>query len=254
MTTSTRIVATLKRELKSRGLTYRDVAARLELSESAVKHMFSTGNFTLKRLDSLCEILEADISELVALSEAREQRIERLSDEHEREIVADIKLLLITYCLVNHWQFHEIIERYDVSRAEGLRYLRRLDSMKIIEVLPGERVRLLIANNFAWRRHGAMEQFFTRRVQTDFFRGDFTADGSIRVAKNGMLSRKAQRQLADKLKAVGELFDDTTWEERKMPANERHGTTMVLAMRQWFFEGFRELERNPAESPRTQKG
>jgi len=243
MTTSSRLVATLKKQLKARGLTYRDVAERLDLSESAVKHMFSTGNFSLRRLDALCEIIESDFGELVGLSEAQEQRLERLPLEFEQEIVADIKLLLITYCLVNYWTFDEILERYDVSRAEGLKYLRRLDRMKIIEVLPGERVRLLIANNFAWRRNGPMERYFTRRVQTDFFRHDFSTDGAIRVAKNGMLSKKAQAQLREKLKSIGELFDETTWDERKLPARERHGTTMVLAMRHWVFEGFRELER-----------
>jgi hypothetical protein len=60
-----------------------------------------------------------------------------------------------------------------------------------------------------------------------------------------MLSTRAQAQLREKLKSIGELFDDTTWEERKLPANERHGTTMVLAIRQWIFEGFRDLERQP---------
>lgn len=243
MTTSLRIVATLKRELKARGMTYRDVAGRLGLSESAVKHMFSTGNFSLKRLDELCEVLESDFGELVSLSEAQENRIERLPLEFEEEIVSDIRFLLVTYCLVNYWTFDEVIERYAISRAECWKYLRRLDRMKIIEVLPGDRVRLLIANNFAWRRNGPMERYFTERVQTDFFRHDFSVDGAIRIAKNGMLSKKAQAQLREKLKSIGEIFDEATWDERKLPAAERHGTTMVLAMRHWIFEGFRELER-----------
>jgi len=42
---------------------------------------------------------------------------------------------------------------------------------------------------------------------------------------------------------MGDLFDDTTHDERKLSASERHGTTMVLAIRHWFFEGFRDLER-----------
>jgi len=42
---------------------------------------------------------------------------------------------------------------------------------------------------------------------------------------------------------MGDLFDDTTWDERKLSATERRGTTMVLAIRHWFFEGFRHLER-----------
>ena len=243
MTTSIRIIDALKRQLKARGITYKGLAEELGLSESAVKHMFSTGNFSLKRLDEICAVLALDIGELVNISESQQPMLEQLSDEHEREIVSDIRLLLVAYCLINFWTFEEILERYDISAQDGLRYLRRLDRMKIIELQPGDRVRLLIANNFAWRKNGAIERFFTSRVQTEFFKHGFSDDGSIRIVKNGMLSRKSQIQLIEKLKAIGELFDDTSWDERKIPARERHGTSMVLAIRHWFFEGFRDLER-----------
>jgi len=243
MTTSARIVDTLKRELKARAITYRDLAGKLELSESAVKHMFSTGNFSLKRLDEIGTVLELDIGDLVHISESQRPRIEQLSAESEQEIVSDIRLLLVAYCIINFWTLEEILARYDLSEADALRYLRRLDRMHIIELQPGDRFRLLIANNFAWRRNGAIEQFFTSRVQTEFFNHSFSDDGSIRIVKNGMLSRKAQVQLIEKLKAIGELFDDTAWDERRIPALDRHGTSMVLAIRHWFFEGFRDLER-----------
>lgn len=244
MTTSARIVTTLKRQLKARSITYRELGERLDLSESAIKHMFSTANFSLKRLDAICAVLELDFAELVALSEAQEQRIERLPAAFEAEIVADIRFLLITYCLINHWTLEEILRRYDIDRADAWRFLRRLDQMQIVEVLPGDRVRLLIANNFAWRRNGAIERFFNERVQKDFFGADFTVDGALRITRNGMLSTKAQGQLRKKLEGIAELFDEATWEERKMPAEERFGTTMVLAIRQWIFEGFRALERS----------
>lgn len=247
MTTSARIVDTLKRELKARSMTYKSLAGALDLSESAVKHMFSTANFSLKRLDEVCDVLELDFGDLVSISETRGPRIEELSAECEQEIVSDNRLLLFTYCLINYWTFDEILERYAVSRQDGVRYLRRLDRMGIIELQPGDRVRLLIAPNFAWRRNGAIEQFFTSRVQTEFFNHDFSDGGSIRIVKNGMLSKKSQLQLIEKLKAIGELFDDTSWDERKIPARERHGTSMVLAIRHWFFAGFQDLER--AEQP-----
>ena len=84
MTTSARIIDTLKRQLKLRGMTYKALAEHLELSESAVKHMFSTGNFSLRRLDDVCAILELDIGDLVDISESQEQKIEQLSDDNER--------------------------------------------------------------------------------------------------------------------------------------------------------------------------
>ena len=243
MSTSARIIDTLKRELKVRGFTYKALAAKLDLSESAVKHMFSTGNFSLRRLDEVCAVLELDIGDLVDISESHEQRIEQLSEEQELEIMSDMRLLLVAYCLLNYWTFDEIITRYEITPEQGLKYLRKLDRMKFIELQPGDRVRLLLANNFSWRKGGAIEKFFRSRVQTEFLSHHFQDDESVRIVKNGMLTRKSLLQLIDKLKATGDLFDDTTWEERKLSATERNGTTMVLAIRNWFFEGFRELER-----------
>ena len=109
MTTSSKIVNTLKRQLKLRGITYKTLAGRLELSESAVKHMFSTGNLSLKRLDQLCSVLELDIGELVNIAETDEPKIAQLSTDLEAELVADIRLLLVVYCLVNYWTFDDSI-------------------------------------------------------------------------------------------------------------------------------------------------
>jgi DNA-binding Xre family transcriptional regulator len=243
MSTSARLIDTLKRQLKARDMTYKELAGRLGLSESAVKHMFSTGNFSLRRLDEVCAVLETDIGELVDISDSHEHKIEQLSEEQELEIMSDMRLLLVAYCLLNYWSFDEIVARYDISPEQGLKYLRRLDRMKFIDLQPGDRVRLLLANNFSWRKNGAIEKFFRSRVQNEFFGHHFQDDDSIRIVKNGMLTRKAVLQLIDKLKATGDLFDDATWDERKLSATERKGTTMVLAIRHWFFEGFRELER-----------
>ena len=243
MTTSARIIDTLKRELKSRGITYRELAGKLSLSESAVKHMFSTSNFSLRRLDEICAVLEVDFGDLVDISQSREARIEQLSEQQEEEIMGDMRLLLVAYCLLNYWSFDEILERYDITPQQGRSYLRKLDRMKFIELQPGDRVRLLLANNFSWRKNGAIEQFFRGRVQNEFFSHDFRDDESLRIVKNGMLSRKSMMRLIEKLNATGDLFDDTTWDERKLSADDRKGTTMVLAIRHWFFEGFRELER-----------
>ena len=243
MASSARIIDTLKRELKAHGITYKTLAARLDLSESAIKHMFSSGNFSLRRLDEVCAVLELDFSDLVDISDAHEPRIQQLTDEQELELMSDMRLLLVTYCLLNHWTFDDIISRYKITPEQGLKYLRRLDRMKFIELQPGDRVRLLIDNNFRWRENGAIEKFFRSRVQSEFFSHHFRDDASLRIVKNGMLSRKSMMRLIEKLNATGDLFDDTSFEERRLPLTERHGSTMVLAIRHWFFEGFREFER-----------
>ena len=151
-------------------------------------------------------VLELDVSDLLNIAEARERKIEQLSAEQELEIMSDMRLLLVAYCLLNYWTFDEIIARYDITPEQGLQLLRKLDRMKFIELQPGDRVRLLIANNFSWRKNGAIERFFRSRVQKEFFSHHFQDDDSIRIVKNGSLTRKSVLQLIEKLQASGELF------------------------------------------------
>ncbi len=243
MANAARLVQEIKHLLKQRGVTYKDLAGELELSESAIKQMFSSGNMTLARLDKICEVLALDLSDLLQLSEASAQRLQALSIEQEEELISDPKLLLTAYCLVNHWTFNDILNRYELTEVEGIRYLARLDRMKLIELLPGNRVKPLIATNFSWQPGGPIEQYFKKEVQGPFFNASFAEDGCLRLVKNGDISAVARQQLLERLHAVGQMFDDTVREERKLPLDQRQGTTMVLAIRHWMFKAFATLER-----------
>jgi len=225
-------------------VTYRELAEQLELSESAVKQTFAGGNMSLSRLDRICDIIGLDIGELASLSDSQARRLKALTVEQEAELISDPKLLLVAYCLVNHWQFDNIVARYAISEHEGIRYLARLDRMKLIELLPGNRVKPLISSNFEWQRHGPIETYFRKEVQSQFFNSNFDEEGCLRLVKNGDISRIARQQLLDRLHAVGQHFDEIVSEERKIPSEERQGTTMVLAIRNWELEVFRKLERN----------
>lgn len=243
MAQATRLVQELKNQLKLSGLTYRELASELGLSESAVKQMFSSGNMTLTRLDKICEILSIDLSDLVQLSENAGKQLQSLSLEQEAELISDPKLLLTAYCLFNHWSFSDILERYELTEVEGIRYLAKLDRMKFIELLPGNKVKTLIASNFNWLPNGPIESYFRKEVQGPFFNTSFTEDDSLRLVKNGDISKVARQQILERLHSIGQLFDDTVRQERKLPLAERQGTTMVLAIRHWMFEAFVNLER-----------
>ena len=244
MAQATRLVQELKNLLKQRGMTYRELAQELDLSESAIKQMFSSGNMTLARLDRICEVLALDFGDLLQLSDASAHRLQSLSLEQESELIGDPKLLLTAYCLVNNWTFAEILDRYEITEVEGITYLARLDRMRLIELLPGNRVKALIATNFTWQPNGPIEQFFRKEVQGPFFNADFTEDGCIRLVKNGDISAVARQQILERLYHIGQMFDDTVIEERKLPLDQRQGTTMVLAVRHWIFDAFAKLERN----------
>ena len=244
MIQSAKVIEVVKQQLKRAGITYQALGERIGLSESAVKQMFAAGNFSLKRLDEVCAALDTDIGEIVAQCMADRDRIEMLDEDLEVELVNDPQLLLVAYCLVNNWSVEEILHRYDLEETELVRLLARLDRMKLIELQPGNRVRLLITNSFRWQTNGPIEKFFRRQVQNEFFQGSFQSSDALQLVRNGDLTPGGREKLVDRLENIGDLFDDIFQQERRHAAADRQGTTMVLAIRQWEFSAFTRFERN----------
>ena len=59
------LIDALKRELRKRRITYKQVAAALDLSEPSVKRLFAGRFFTLERLEKICELLGIGFNDLV---------------------------------------------------------------------------------------------------------------------------------------------------------------------------------------------
>jgi hypothetical protein len=76
----------------------------------------------------------------------------------EKELVSDLRLLLVAYCLVNYWKVENIYARYDIGESEMFKILAKLDRMKLIELLPGNKVRLLIAKEKETISHKAKRE------------------------------------------------------------------------------------------------
>ena len=243
MSQSPRIVQTVKDQLKQRGITYRALAHELDLSESAVKQMFSSGDMSLSRLDRICDVLAMDISDLIDVMDKDRRRLRALSLEQEAELVGNPKQLVVAYCLVNHWRFEDILAEFDITEPEAVQIVVKLDRMKLIELLPGNRAKPLVASNFDWLPDGPIEQYFRKEVQGPFFDNSFSDEACVRLVKNGDISVASRAQLCERLAGLGQQFDDVVIDERKLPLNQRIGTTMVLAIRNWEFEAFAKFRR-----------
>ena len=243
MSQSSRLVTVIKRELKTRQISYRDLAERLQLSESAVKQMFSAGNFTLKRLDAICEILEMEFAELARLATDAPAGLQGLSVEEEERLVGDPVLLLVAYCVVNGWTFENITKRYRISELDCITKLAQLDRMRMAELLPGNRIRALIGVNFQWQPNGPIEQFFRNEVQSQFFDNAFDGADAVRLVKSGDITEATFNQLVNRLESAGQLFDDLAREDHAINSDQRRGTSMILAIRKWEFGAFKSFER-----------
>jgi len=241
------IVETLKQELRKQGITYREVARTLDLSEASVKRLFAEHSFTLERLGQVCEMLHLEISELMRQMEKNIELTRELTLEQETELVSDIKLLLMAHFLMNKLEFSEIIDIYDISETEGIRLLARLDRMKIIELQPGNRVRLMVHKHFQLIPDGPIQRFYENKLQSEFLLSHFKGGGEFRSYLSGMFSRAANAEIIRKIKRLEEDIKDLRDESDNLPLDERFGCSLLMAIRPWEPGVFEELRRAPNE-------
>jgi transcriptional regulator with XRE-family HTH domain len=142
------LLATLKRRLKAQGMTYRDLAQALGLSEPSVKRLFASRRLTVDRLVDIANLLGFTLAELAQEAALSESRLHTLNESQERELVADEKLLLVAVCVLNQWTVADIGKTYRLSEAQCVERLIKLDRLRLIHLLPGNRIRLNVARDF----------------------------------------------------------------------------------------------------------
>lgn len=238
------LIRTLKAELKAAGVTYAQVARALDLSEASVKRLFAEGHFSLIRLEAVLALIGLELSDLVERMQKRRQQVERLTPEQEQEIADDIQLLLVAVSVINGFTFEELASFYRLGAPTLTQKLATLDRLRLIDLLPGNRIKLKIAPNFRWLPNGPIQRFFLQKVQVDFFNSSFDADNEKLLVLNCLCSETTNRAIQQRLQT---LVDDITAlanKDKNLPLADRHGNTLVLALRQWQYGVFRGLVRN----------
>lgn len=241
------LIDTLKQELRKQRVTYKQVSEVLELSETSVKRLFSEEAFSIKRLEKVCALLHLDISDLVHLMERNIEWTTQLTLEQEKELVSDIRLLLVAMLLMNKLEFAEILGTYDISEPEGIRLLARLDRMKLIELQPGNRVKLMISPNFKWLPDGPIQKFFEQKVQLEFLNSSFNGAGEFRIFVSGMITRTANAEIVKKMQHLATEMNALNTESESLPTDQRFGTSLMMAIRPWEIEAFQALRRSKDE-------
>ncbi len=245
MSQTSMLITTLKRELKAQGMTYAQVARQLQLSESSIKRLFSGSQLSLTRLEQLCQLLGMEISDLVQKMGEGRKKINQLTIEQEREVAEHPRLLLVAICVLNRWSYEEILENYELDEHECVQLLAKLDRLKIIDLLPRNRFRVIVANDFRWIPGGPIQDFFGREVLQDFMHSSFNGAGEQLLFRNGMLSRGSNASLMKKMERLISEFHELHEEDAGLPLSERFGTSIMVAVRPWEFSYFSALRRQP---------
>lgn len=243
MSTTADLVTALKKELKAAGLTYADLAQRLDMAESSVKRMFAKGDMALSRVDEVCRALRMDFAELARKVADAQPLLTELTQEQERAVVADKKLLLVAINVLSQWTLEQIVASYRLTEAEVIKCLVQLDRIGVIELRPMNRYRLKLAKTFRWRPHGPVMNYFRDHVVLDYFAGGFDGEAEGLLLVHGSVSRAIAPVFVERMQRLAQDFAQQHQADQKLAEKDREGFTLVLAMRNWEFEAFARLRR-----------
>jgi transcriptional regulator with XRE-family HTH domain len=244
MSESAQIIDVLKRNLKSRGLTYRDLAKRVALSEASVKRVFAEETFTLQRLEKICAAIGMTMAELMrAAAASSESRATLLSFEQEQMLASNPKLLASFYLLLNGHAAAEIMTRMELNERELRSLFVKLDTARLIELQPRLKTRLRVGPIVTWRTDGPVHRLYEAQVKAEFLRADFAGAREALHFRSAELSEASARILNRKLEQLAQEFAEYAALDVSLPAKEKHSVAMLLAFRPWVFSMFGGLRR-----------
>jgi len=243
VSTTADLVLALKTELKAARMTYADLARALGMAESSVKRMLARGDMPLSRIDAICRALKLDFADLARRVADAQPLLAELTQEQERAVVADKKLLLVAICVLSQWTLEQITGSYRLNEAEAVKYLAQLDRIGIIELRPLNRYRLKLAKTFRWRPHGPVMDYFRENALLDYFSGGFDGAGEGLLLVHGSISRGLAPAFLERMQRVAQDFAQQHQADQKLADADRGGYTLLLAMRSWEFAAFAALRR-----------
>jgi DNA-binding Xre family transcriptional regulator len=236
MNQSNQWVDTLKRCLKARGFTYKDVAQALKLSEASIKRLFSERSFTLQRLEQICRMMDMSFSDLARVNDRKYlERQTTLSIEQEAALADDPILLCYFYLLLNGWGVDRIANRFDLNEPKQVRMLVKLDKLGLIELQPGNRVRLLTARRIQWRKDGMIRRMYERDVKLAFLQHSFSEDNSHFGFESAELAPESARMILRKLANLSLEFDELAELDVNLNPDQKRGYGLMVALRPWAY-------------------
>ena len=229
---TTQIIDTLKGLFRSRGMRHAEIAEMLGLSRTTLKRRLGGNGLTIPFLESLCGIVGVSLIELFELAVAgRDTRSRRLTLEQERALHADVRLGFIFSRLQLGWSAEEVQRECHISEAPLTLYLVRLERLGLIDLLPGNRVRLHTAREINWRKHGPMWHSIDRYLKDIFTMTDSDDEELSRRTAVVKLSQASIGQIDQLFYHVQTEVRRLAQIDRMQPSDEKTWYAVLLGAR-----------------------
>ncbi|GEM_PF-2030037 len=223
----------IKKALKTRQVTYADLARQLRMTESGVKKMLNAKDISFRRVLQICEALDILPGQLFSMSEKSSISEVALSRSQEEALIRNRSLLAVYWRLVVEKRSLEEIETLqNLKRNELKKLLDRLVTLDLVSVTKGT-YRSKHRGKFRWSDQSHLakvlnEEWSKLTLQRAL---DKNAASSLHRLVSMRLSAQGYAELLKKLnQALDEAVQDSEREELTTAPQELKNFSALAAV------------------------
>lgn len=243
MSQSQVLIETLRRYLKVKGMTYRDLAAKLGQTEANMKRIFSQRTLSLRQLEKMCYAAGTDLFELIRMSSNQTEEIGAFDESQEKVLAGNPKLFAFLYLLLTEIPLKKILEKYTITRAESEKFLLLLDKLGLIRLMEKNRIQFLISKNIRWLENGPLNRLYRDQISREFLEAPFSNTNERLRFLNAYLSPETLFVLSRRIDKLIAEFLELAEMEKGSAAGRSVPLCLVIAYRPWTFSVVRKYLR-----------
>lgn len=135
----------IKDRLKAKDISYRDLAEHMDVSVVTVKRLLNSSDISMERLMTLAEMVDCTLSELLSKAENNPQPHHVFSPKQDEYFDRYPNLMHYFFELFNLGKTpQEIAKSYKLNKTSTYLYLRALENIELVKLLPEDKVQFLI--------------------------------------------------------------------------------------------------------------
>jgi transcriptional regulator with XRE-family HTH domain len=243
---SEKFLAALKRCLKAKGISYKDLSSSLKISETSVKRVFSEGTLSLDRIGEILDILNMSFLDVAKLVDNRRgDGSSILTFDQESVLAADAKLFAFFNLLLFGRSVDDICRTYTLSKRDAEQYIRTLCDLDLAMPQGENQVKMLTKKSVRWLEKGPLRDTYGARIRDEFLNGDFTGESEISTFRTRSLSAGSRAAMRRKIDLLMIEMDELAAIDTAILKSPCRSVSFVVGFRPFAFSSIEALRKRP---------
>ena len=226
------VLTSLRALMRAQGLHNRDIASSLGVTERTVSRWVAGRGLTVQALQQLCALADITLMELFEIAGAKFQKKSvTLSRRQEQELVDNPIMALFFANICHGFPVDELKDQLGLSDADMVLALVGLEKLGLIELLLGNRIRLLVPRDVRWRENGPRNRAATGSFEKIMGKIDFCDPALMSEWSVLRLSRRSTAYLRDKFSILMKEIFHLAELDRRSDSADCEWHAVILAAR-----------------------